>query len=307
MNKTTFFPAQSHARQATGLGIIAILLWSTTIAFSRSLTEQLGTFTAAGLIYILAGLIGLGYAGLRKDTLSKIWKLPKKYLLGCGALFVAYNLLLYLAIGLASSRVQVVLVGLLNYLWPGLSLLFSIPILGRHARASLPLGILLALAGVWLAGGSELTPSVLLSESGGMLPYTLAFGAATCWGLYSNLSRRWAAGSNGDGTPLFLFASGVLLALPLLFTPEVQQWTLRTGIELMYMAVFPGMLAYALYDFAVRNGEIVLVASASYLTPLLSTMVSVLVLNVQPGPFIWLGTGLVITGAVICKFSIAEE
>jgi len=77
--------------------------------------------------------------------------------------------------------------------------------------------------------------------------------------------------------------------------------------ELAYMALFPGMLAYILWDIAVRKGEIILVASLSYLTPLLSTWVSALVLNIRPGVTIWLAAGLVIAGALVCRRSITEH
>ena len=45
---------------ATMGGVLAIVLWSTTIAFSRSIAEQLGTFTGAAVVYLAAGLLGCG-------------------------------------------------------------------------------------------------------------------------------------------------------------------------------------------------------------------------------------------------------
>ena len=295
-------------RRSSLLGLLAILLWSTTIAFSRSLTEQLGTLTAAALIYTLAGLVGLLYTGLRPGALLRMLQLPRLYLLGCGVLFVAYISALYMAIGASANREQVLVVGLINYLWPGLSLVFSIPILGRRARPILPVGILLALAGVWLAttGGNTLSIQAMLRDQQNLLPYGLALFAAVCWGLYSNLSRRWAGDNDGGAVPLFLLASGLLLGGLRLFTLEMTHWSLPAAFELAYMAVFPGMLAYILWDIAVRKGEIILVASLSYLTPLLSTVFSTIVLDVQPSIALWLGAGLVIVGAVLCKISIRD-
>jgi drug/metabolite transporter (DMT)-like permease len=290
------------------LGFAAVLLWSTTIAFSRSLTEQLGTFTAAALIYILAGLAGLLYAGLRRGWISSLRKLPRLYLLGCGALFIIYITALYLAVGSAATRTQVLAVGLINYLWPGLSLVFSIPILGQRARPLLPVGIILTFVGVWMSttSGSGVSLQALMTEPGILLPYSLAAVAAVSWALYSTLSRRWAAANDGGAVPLFLLASGLLLGFFRLFTPEVTTWSMQNGLELAYMALFPGMLAYVLWDIAVRKGEIILVAAVSYLTPLLSTLFSALVLNVQPGAAMWLGAGLVIAGAYLCKISIYD-
>lgn len=301
-------PVTSPDHRNTLLGLTAIVLWSTTIAFSRSLTEQLGTLTAAALIYLLAGVLGLALTFFREGSLNSFFKLPRLYLLGCGALFVAYITALYLAVGFATSRVQVLVVGLINYLWPGLSLVFSIPILGKRARPWLPAGILLALAGVWLASttGSDVTLTEMVQMRDSWLPYGLALVAAICWGLYSNLSRRWASDNDGGAVPLFLLASGLLLGLARLFATESTQWSAAAVLELIYMAGFPGMLAYVLWDIAVRKGEIILVASLSYLTPLLSTLFSALVLNVKPGAALWLGAGLVILGAVLCKYSILE-
>lgn len=297
-------PQTSDMRRSTLMGGVAILLWSTTIAFSRSLTEQLGTLTTAATIYTAAGLAGLLAAWLRPGSLSAMRRLPRAYLLGCGALFVIYIAALYLAVGLAQTRIQVLAVGLINYLWPALSLILSIPILSRRARPMLPVGIALALAGIWLAttGGSDLSGS----EMGSLLPYLLALAAAVSWALYSNLSRRWAAGDDGGGVPLFLLASGLLVGIFRLFIPEVSQWSAQAAVEFTYMALLPGMLAYILWDIAVRKGEIILVASLSYLTPLLSTLFSTLILNVQPGALLWMGAGLVIAGAVICKISIID-
>ena len=142
-------------RSSTIMGIVAIFLWSTTIGFSRSLTEQLGTFTTAALIYSLAGTFGLLYTQRTTGGLVRILQLPRAYLFVCGSLFVAYMCFLYLAIGMADNRAQVLAVGLINYLWPGLSLVFSIPILGRKAKPLLLGGILVALLGIWLAVGSQ--------------------------------------------------------------------------------------------------------------------------------------------------------
>jgi drug/metabolite transporter (DMT)-like permease len=305
MTRQTAFTSSQHS---TPLGIAAILLWSTTVAFSRSLTEQLGTLTAAWLIYTAAGVFGLGVAAMRPGSLAAIRSLPRIYLYGCGALFVVYIVALYLAIGTASTRSEVLVVGLINYLWPALSLVFSIPILSRRSRPTLAAGILLALAGIGVStiSSSDISAVSIVQETKSWLPYGLALIAAVSWGLYSNLSRRWAAGHGDGGVPLFLLASGVVLGIIRLFSPETTAWSAGAGIALAYMAIFPGMLAYVFWDFAVRKGEIILLASLSYLTPLLSTIISSLVLNVRPGAMLWIGAGLVILGAVICKKSMYE-
>jgi drug/metabolite transporter (DMT)-like permease len=234
--------------------------------------------------------------------------LPPRYLVICGGLFVLYIVGLYIAVGMAETRTQVLAVGLINYLWPGLSLAFSLPLLGKRGKLGLPAGILIALAGVWLAtsGTNGIRLDALFMDPSSWLPYGLALGAAVCWALYSNLSRRLAGGSEGGAVPLFLLASGFLLGVLRLVSVETSTWGLRAGLELAYVSLLPGMLAYVLWDIAVRKGEIILVASLSYLTPLLSTLISALVLRITPSPAVWLGAALVFAGAILCKFSIVE-
>jgi len=73
------------------------------------------------------------------------------------------------------------------------------------------------------------------------------------------------------------------------------------------MSVFPTFLAYLFWDRAMRKGKIILVASFSYFTPLLSIIISSLYLQVVIKPSLWIACGLVIVGAVICKFSIIDK
>jgi drug/metabolite transporter (DMT)-like permease len=73
------------------------------------------------------------------------------------------------------------------------------------------------------------------------------------------------------------------------------------------MVLFPTLLAYIFWDRAMRKGHIVFVASFSYVTPLLSTIISCLYLEVDMGYWLWAGCGLVIAGAALCSRSLADE
>lgn len=54
-----------------------------------------------------------------------------------------------------------------------------------------------------------------------------------------------------------------------------------------------------------RKGNIVLIAAASYLTPLFSTMVTCFYLAVVPGMRLWVGSGVLIVGSVLSWRSIS--
>ncbi|MDD5016018.1 MAG: aromatic amino acid DMT transporter YddG [Atribacterota bacterium] len=294
----------------TIFGIFAILFWGTTIAFSRSLTEQLGPLTAASWIYLLSGIWGCIYLIGKSGGIKKTFQLPILYLIGCGALFVVYTISLYLAVGLAFSREQVIEVSIINYLWPGLTLVFSLPILHKKGRITLIPGVVLAFSGLYLATVSSGMFSWNTFKGNfqvSYLAYLLAFIAAISWGLYSNLVRRWAGHTEGGAVPIFLLATGLILTSIRFMFPEESYWTPRVIRELLYMSVFPTFLAYFFWDRAMRKGKIILVASLSYFTPLFSIIISSLYLQVAIKPSLWIACGLVIAGAVICKFSITDK
>ena len=92
------------------MGIVAIVIWSTVIAISRRLTEDLGAMTSGACVYLLAGSIGCLYLAQR-GKLRAALALPRVYLLACGGLMVFYTVCLYVALGACQTRQQVVEAG----------------------------------------------------------------------------------------------------------------------------------------------------------------------------------------------------
>ena len=315
------------------MGVAAIVLWSCTVAVSRQLSETVGATTAAASMLLLGGGLGCLYAAVVERRLGAIFRLRPAYLLGCGLLFVTYMICLYLAIGLATSRQQAIEIGIINYLWPGLTLAFSVPILGTRVRRSFALGVVLALLGAVLAPlhlGEYSTAMLGHTLRDHPLPYLLALGAAVSWGLYSVLSRRWGAaeptpsngreigdgggapspehpaGSDGGAVPVFALAAGLVLAAIHLGMPERSSWTGVAIGQVLFMAVCPILLAYALWDRAMRRGNVTLVAALSNFAPLLSTVVSSLYLHVPLSWTLWLSCGLVVLGALLAQRAVIE-
>ncbi|MFH0849161.1 MAG: aromatic amino acid DMT transporter YddG [archaeon] len=296
--------------RSTIAGILALIFWGSTIAFQRSLAEKLGTLAASSCILLLSGSLGCIYLISKPHRFRRVIRLPAPYLVGCGALFVIYMASLYTAVGIAPNRNVVLEVGLINYLWPSLTLIFAIPILGKKARSSLGIGILCGMAGICLATANpdDLFLGMFLDDKIQNLPsYILALSAAVSWGLYSNLARRWSGQSKEGAVPLFLSVAGLTLLGLSTFFPAGNEWTRSSLFELIYMAIFPTTLAYVFWDDAMRRGRIMLVASLSYFTPLISTIISAAYLDIRTGWNLWAGCLLTIAGAAICNISVGES
>ena len=299
-----------HWDRHTVYGLCAILIWSTTVSLARSISEQVGPLTAASAVHLVGGAFCLGYQIFRpRGSIRQIFHLPPEYLFGCGALFVFYMLALFLALGHASDRRQVLEVALLNYLWPALTILFSLPLLNKKAGLALIPGTLLALLGVFLVltqGHSFSLASLLAHAATRPLAYVLGVAAAVLWALYSNLTRLWAGSKGGGGVALFLPATGLILLLLRLWEAEGGFWTLRAGLEVVFMGLSTA-IAYVLWDLAMRKGNIVFIASCSYLTPFLSTLLSCIYLQVNAGAALWLGCFLIIVGSFLSWTSVSEK
>ncbi|MFA6319180.1 MAG: EamA family transporter [Elusimicrobiota bacterium] len=306
----------------TLLGFLAILLWSVTVGLARSLAEKVGPMAGGSAVYLIAGIVCL----LRHRGVSLSGgprNLPLRYLLGCGALFVCYLLSFYLAIGAARDRREVLAVGLANYLWPTLTILFSLALLRRKAGLLLAPATLAALGGVLLAvaEGSGVPVSDLLSGSMGRPgPVLLAAAGAVMWALYSNLTSAWMGDRRESGVGLFMLTTGALLLVLAAagLGPEAASsagadggadggavghamfgaWTLRAFGEALCLGLATGA-GYECWETAMRRGNVTLVAAASYATPLLSTLFSCLYLGVRPGAGLWIGCLLIVIGSVM--------
>ena len=290
-------------------GLGAIVLWSLTVALARSLTEQLGSFRAAAAVYAVAGLSSLALLATARRSARRLGQLPRRYLLSCGLLFVLYMLALYLAIGLARDRGQVLEIGLVNYLWCPLTLLLSVPLLGKRAGVLIAPGTLLAVGGVFLVltqGSAPSWQSMVSNVAGNPAAYLLALAAAVTWALYSNLTRRLASAEETGGVLLFLPVTGALLLVLALFDPAEGAWSARAAAEALVLGLATTG-AYLLWDAAMRKGDVVFVAACSYFVPLLSTLLGSAYLAVAPGASLWIGCVLIVAGSLTSWISIADR
>ncbi len=295
--------------QATGLGLLALVFWSTTIAVSRTLEEQLGPMQSAAWMYLGGALLALIVDSWKGDGLRAALQLPKRYLLGCGGLFVLYTISLYWAIGAAVDRQQIQEVTLLNYLWPGLTLAFSIPILQKRAHPLFAVGLICALAGVALVvfKGNPVAGKEVVAKLGAHpLPYVGGLMAGISWALFSNLSRKWAGGRPGNAAPLFFLVTGLLLAGLSVAKGETSHWTPRVVAELAYGMIFPTFLAFWFWETGVRRGNIILLGACSNLAPLMAALLNSWYLRVPLHWTIGVGSILIIVGAWISRRTLHD-
>ncbi len=293
----------------TGGGLAAILLWSMTFAVARSLSERTGPLTAGACVYLLGGVLHLLWLARRGAPVRQLLSLSRRYVWGCGFLFVLYTVVIYVAIGSATDRRQVLEIGLINYLWPTATILLSLVVLNKRANLLLVPGTVLALAGEFLVitqGDAVSWSSFWGHLQANPTAYVCALAGALSWALYSTLARRWSRPGGGGAVALFLPATGLALLILRLFSTESSVWSERAVGETAVLAVGT-VLGYGLWDMAMRKGNLLFVAACSYFTPLLSTFVSCLYLQVAPGWRLWIGCLALVGGSLLTWLSLSDR
>ena len=202
---------------STLMGFLAIIFWSTTIAFSRNIINVMGVLNSAFFLFFISGslLLIVEFIRYKKKIISIIKTIPAGYFYKVGTFFVSYMVFFYFALGRADSKEAVLVVGLLNYLWPAFSFIFSIIILKNKSRKFLlTIGILISFGGTILAlTGTETFSFTVLKKSAGqnLFPYLLAFFAAISWGAYSNLTKKYQFRNDTMVLPFLFLISSLLI------------------------------------------------------------------------------------------------
>lgn len=285
------------SRLATSRGMLAILFWSSSTALMRSITASLGALFGSACIYTLSTLLIIA---LQPRTLKQHFS--RRYLLGGGVLFVLYEVLLSQAIGRAESNLQSIEVGLINYAWPCLTILFAVWCGLQKSSLPLWIGAILSFIGIfWGVSGAQWSVATMLSHvQSNPLSYVLALIAAVLWGIYCNIARLYGQGQNGVWF-FFLCISVWLWGMWWWTGAPVGQWHWQVAAEVVVMSLFTG-LGYLFWDTGIQKGNMTLLAILSYFIPLISTLIASWWLSQPLTITFWQSVGLVTLGSLVCWY-----
>jgi drug/metabolite transporter (DMT)-like permease len=299
---------------ATLAGMAAIIFWSTNIAFSKSLMNSLGNLEAMFMIYFFGGLVMLVFMLIimGRDFFAKLRNLPLAYYTGTGIFLLLNNTLLYAAIGLAADEKELLIVTILNYLWPMLIYVLKVPVFGLRVKPLLfAAGIFLGMAGVALVFSHQYTAAEFLGlfihPGNNFLAYLLAVLTAVSWAVYVNFTKKNLKTDDFAALPVLFMLSGLIFLALLWQSGKFQPHSLKALIhnfDLIYTILFPTALGYIFWNISMKNGNKDLVVSMSYLIPLLSVLVIGLKFNTPPGLATLTASLLLISGAWLSYRSI---
>ncbi|WP_036174815.1 aromatic amino acid DMT transporter YddG [Massilia sp. 9096] len=282
--------------RATLTGLSAVLLWSSVVGLLRSVSQALGPTGGAAAMYTLAALLLLATVGL-----GKVRDFPRAYLVWGSVLFVSYEICLSLSIGHAHTNRQAIEVGMVNYLWPALTMLFAILFNGQKASWLIAPGVALALAGVCrVLGGEHGFDGAAMAANVRDNPhsYGLALAGALIWAGYCTITPRIAGGKNGV-TLFFMLTAAALWIKYLAQGGSTLHVDLHALLCLVLAAGAMGF-GYAAWNVGILRGNVTLLAGASYFIPVLSSALASQVLHAGLPRAFWQGAAMVCAGSVLC-------
>jgi drug/metabolite transporter (DMT)-like permease len=244
----------------------AIALWVTLAALGVSL-KHIPPFLLTGVSLLMGSVLALPF--VLQDR--RAWKIPAKTLaLGVYGLF-GFHFLLFIALRHAPP----VEANLVNYLWPLLMVVLA-PLLlaGVRLRVMHVVAALLGFAGAALAilGAS----SGAAGGGGWSWGFVPALASAFIWASYSLLTQRIKAFPTA-AIGLFGGVSGLLSLLCHWALEPQAVLSGRDWLLLALMGLGPLGAAFFLWDKALKLGDARQIGILSYLTPLGSTALLMLI------------------------------
>ena len=277
----------------TLLALIAIALWS-SLAVLGTLLVHIPPFLLTG-IALLVGSVPAW-------PLFRQWRVSWSALaLGVYGLF-GFHFFLFIALRHAPA----VEANLVNYLWPlGIVLMAPLFLPGIKLNATHLIAACVGFLGAAIAIlGDTLFTSGLqgLASKGFAWGYIPAAASAFIWASYSLMGKRMSLQGRGFPTAaigLFGLVSGVLSLLCHVLLEVPTQLNGRDWLLIMLMGLGPLGAAFFLWDAAFKKGDARKIGILSYITPLAST---VLLMLVTGRPLTWgigLATVLILGAAVL--------
>ncbi len=279
------------ANRATRIGFGAVLLWS-LLATLTVAAQPVPPFQLNALCFSIGTVVGLGWMFASGQKLAVFRHQPTAtWLVGILGLF-GYHAFYFTALRLAPAAQA----SLIAYLWPLLIVLLSGLLPSETLRRTHILGAAIAFSGAVLvvSGGDGFSGQAWAG-------YAAALVCAFTWSGYSLLSRRQAHAPTANVT--VYCAATALLSVLAHFYFESTTWpsSFSGWLAILALGIGPVGIAFYLWDYGVKRGNIQILATASYAAPILSTFLLVAVTDTNLTYRVALAAVLVTTGAVIAS------
>lgn len=247
--------------------LLAISLWSTVAtAFKIALKEMnsfhlllISTIWSAAALFILICFMG------RAGNLFKLSLKEYSFSFFLALLNpIAYYLVLFRSYELLPAQIAQPL----NYTWPMMLVLLSIPLLKQAPRWIDGLSLGLCFCGILLisSGGQTLFHSSYSTPG-----IFLALGSSVLWALYWIMNKKISSDALISMFWSFFTAIPVLFIVKVILNPAVPLWTLKGVLSSAYVGLFEMGVTFVFWGLAMKHAKRSAdIGNLVYISPFLS-------------------------------------
>ncbi|SKB48081.1 Permease of the drug/metabolite transporter (DMT) superfamily [Salegentibacter holothuriorum] len=255
--------------------VLAVLLWS-TVAAAMKLSLEYFDYLQLLFLAVFGSLISLFFILVFQKKLKEIFQFPKKAYLKSAVFGFVNPFVYYIVLFKAYSLLPAQEAQPLNYTWPIMITLLSIPILGQKISLKNFIAIVISFLGV-----------AVISTKGNLLSFSFsnAYGAflglasAVIWALFwiYNIKDK-----RDEISKLFLnFLFGmVYISIALFVFSEFPSFSLKKYAAAAYVGFFEMGITFVIWSLALKkSSHAAKVSKFIYLVPFLSLIVIYFVLG----------------------------
>jgi drug/metabolite transporter (DMT)-like permease len=275
------------------VGAIALVLWS-TLPTLAAMTEPVPPFQVTAMAFSVAFVVALASWRAGGGRIRHLFAWPlRAWAIGLFGLF-GYHFCYFMAMRHAPPAEA----SLINHLWPVMIVVFSAFLPGERLRWWHVAGVLAGLAGAGLlvtGGGS------VAFQKDYAVGYALALACAIIWSTYSLLNRVFARDVSSHAVGAFCAGTAVLaglchLAFEATVTPSLTGWLVVLGLGLG-----PIGIAFFVWDYGCKRGDIQILGALAYFTPLFATALLILAGRATPSWALGAACLLIAGGAALAS------
>jgi drug/metabolite transporter (DMT)-like permease len=299
--------SRPESRLGILMGILAILFWSFGGSFVYLGAREAGTWPFVTVSMLVGGTIQMIFRRAVHGELRTAIFLPGRLWLITVFCFVVYGLVFPWAMVTSTPR-QVYGVNLINYLWPILTVFFSVWwVPGVRLTRKMVIALVLAVGGLCFANKEQIHDLFFSESERGIslfrhfLPYLLALMAAVSWGVYSSLLARWREWARNYATsPIGFILIGLIAGIVMIWTNSVPARISSFGMVMTILyGIGPLAAGYMLWEAALGKAKVQTLSLLGAATPVLSVFLLCIFLRTVPGPELIVAAFLVSGGVVL--------
>jgi transporter family protein len=218
--------------------------------------------------------------------------------LSAGILSCLGNIAYYHALNLGGKAATVIP---LTALYPLVTIVLALALLGESLNRTQLIGIILSLAAIYLFN---------VQSDGGFLSTWLAFASIPIglWGVAGLLQKISTHHLSGETSTFWFLSAFVPVAMLLLiFQPWPERITPRTWLLVAALGLFFGLGNYALLAAFARQGKASVITPLTALYPVVSVPIAVFFLGEKVGAREWVGISFALASVVALSYEKPNE